>query len=742
MMNPRRPSLAFAALALLGAPVCLRAGSFVTGFNSGLPPGSALFGTSVVSPNDGTGGGYTNSGCLQLSGALGGLGGAFIITNDLDGGTPVVSFTAAFKVLMAGGDAAAGVSFNFAPDLPMAPISMDGAGSGLTVEFDTLIDGATEPAPAIDVKVAGTAVASAFCEGLQAGSFVDALIQLNPNNRLDVVYDGVYVYSNLDLNTYGYAPAAGSLFGFGSVTAATNDDHFIDNLSIVTSTTPAPYIQSFAPRGRQVQTNSAIDIVLEDDRTLVDTTSVALTLDGAAVSPVITTNGVETRLHFVPPSGFVFASAHAVNLAFADNAGPAPQQFTWNYGFTVANPPFVPGAYTTLFSDGFEAYALGALDKNPMYYPTDYGAPGSDGPNYAPNGSGNPWFGPTPPNAQVVTAEVGVTPHSGDQMLGGLGPGEESTNWCNLAYRVGGGQYFTSNCLLDWWFYDPLGNAPNAADFEDYVALCSYNTAPTNTDYPESSTPENNGNLNAGLVISSQYQRLSLGASVFMPAYGAYNSSHYQARIAGASLGYGQGWIDTPSQRSVGWHHARIILGPLLPDGTVNVYFYIDDLVTPVYSGNSINSSGFNVIEVNSAQADAVGYFDDISFAVATATTPASLSVALAGKRVVLSWQGGSLQSAPRLTGPWNLVPGATSPYPYDPASAPVQFFRLLTATTPPSSLAIARAGKTVVLSWQGASTLQSAPSLAGPWGNVTGATSPYPWDPASAPRQFFRLRN
>jgi hypothetical protein len=472
MMDPLRLSLALAAFAWLGAPLRPYAGSFVTDFNSGLPPGSALFGASVVSPNNGTGGGYTNSGCLQLSGALGGQGGAFIITNDLDDGTPVVSFAAAFKVLMTGGDAAAGFSFNFAPDLPFAPISMDGAGSGLTVEFDTLIDGATEPAPAIDVRVAGTLCATNYFEGLQAGSFVDALIQLTPTNTLDVVYDGVYVCSNLDLNACGYAPAAGSLFGFGSITTATNDDHFIDNLSIVTSTTPAPYIQSFAPRGRRVQTNSAIDIVLENDHTALDPASVVLTLDGAAVSPVITTNRGETSLHFVPSSGFAFSSAHTVNLAFADNAMPA-QQFTWNYSFTVANPPFIPGPYTTLFSDGFETYALGPLDKNPFYYGYDDVAAGSNGPNYAPDGSRNPWFGPIPPNALVVTAATGVTPHSGNQMIGGEGPGEEETNWFNIAYRVGGGQYFTSDSMLDWWFYDPLGNAPNAADFEDYVALCS-----------------------------------------------------------------------------------------------------------------------------------------------------------------------------------------------------------------------------------------------------------------------------
>ena len=670
-IDPLKLSLAAAALALLGAPVCPYAGSFVTDFNSGLPPGSTVFGISAVSPDDGSGAGYTNSGCLRLTGVLAGQSGSFIITNDLDAGSPVFSFTAAFKVMVLTADKADGFSFNFAPDLPMDTIPAEGAGSGLTVEFDTFINAAPDTAPSVDLKVGGVERVTTFCEFLRAGTFVDAVIQLNPNNTLDVIYDGVYIYSNLNLNAYNYVPAAGSLFGFGALTGAPYDDYSFDNLSIVTSTNAAPYVQSFAPCGRNVQTNSAIDIVLTDSLTKVDTKSIALTLDGVSISPSVTTNGSgETRLHFVPPAGFAFSSAHSVSLAFADNAAPAPQPFTWQYSFRVAQPPFVPGGYVTMFADDFESYALGALDKNPMYWVA------GNGPNYAPNGSGNPWFGPRPPNALVKAAENGVTPHSGTQMLGGGAPGEIDQNWYNLAYRLGGGRAFKSNCRLDWWFYDPLGNAPTATDFQDYVALCNYDTAPATTDYPESSTPEDNGNLNAGLVIWPRYQRLSLGASGDMPERGAYGSSRYQARIVGASLGYADGWINTSRERSVGWHHARIILGPLLPDGTVNVYFYIDDLATPVYWGDSINSSGFNVIEINSGQANAVGYFDDISFALAAA--PPRLAIARAGQGLVLTWAGGfTLEWAPSVKGPWSDVVGAASPYACDGRSQRMQFFRL-----------------------------------------------------------------
>jgi hypothetical protein len=49
--------------------------------------------------------------------------------------------------------------------------------------------------------------------------------------------------------------------------------------------------------------------------------------------------------------------------------------------------------------------------------------------------------------------------------------------------------------------------------------------------------------------------------------------------------------------------------------------------------------------------------------------------------------------------------------------------------------LSIARAGANVVLTFQG--TLQSAPSVTGPYVNVSGATSPYTNTPSAS--TFFR---
>src|SRR6476469_7219188 len=78
-----------------------------------------------------------------------------------------------------------------------------------------------------------------------------------------------------------------------------------------------------------------------------------------------------------------------------------------------------------VFSDGFEGYVGGTavLDKN------------ITGANAAPNGTGNPWFGPAPPNFRVVGAEGGVTPHSGSQMTRGNLATQANQVWYNAAYR-------------------------------------------------------------------------------------------------------------------------------------------------------------------------------------------------------------------------------------------------------------------------------------------------------------------
>jgi hypothetical protein len=259
-----------------------------------------------------------------------------------------------------------------------------------------------------------------------------------------------------------------------------------------------------------------------------------------------------------------------------------------------------------LFSDGFESYTAGGspLDKN-------Y----ASGANAAPNGSGNPWFGPAPPNARVVGTETNVSPHSGNNMIRGSAPSDLDENWYNLAYRLNGGNAYSGNIRYDWWFYDPLGSG--GSNYRDYAALGFYNTAPGNTDYPGT------GSLNA----STQIQRLSLGATSGTGS----DSTVYQARVVGATDGYASsGWFNTTATRSIGWHEGRIIV-----DGANNVSFYIDNMVTPVLTHNAVLSYGYNVLELDTDYGPIGGYFDDVSFSLIP--EPGTVGLLVSGGLVVLA---------------------------------------------------------------------------------------------------------
>ena len=236
MKNSHHKPAFFVTAFMFGALSLAHAGSFSTDFNSGAPAAMTLYGTASVPSS----GGYTNSGYLQLT-TVGPGGNAAVLLNDLDSGTPVVSFTAQFKILLGNntGYPADGMSFNFAPDLPAGTYPQtpygsttlgaeEGAGTGYTIEFDTYLNGAPDTAPSIDVKVGGglgdhsTYDGNEFAQAIDGGlvpspeAFVDCVVQLNPDNTLTVVYDGVYVYSNLDLSASGYNPVGGSQFGIGA----------------------------------------------------------------------------------------------------------------------------------------------------------------------------------------------------------------------------------------------------------------------------------------------------------------------------------------------------------------------------------------------------------------------------------------------------------------------------------------------------------------------------------------------
>ncbi len=310
-----------------------------------------------------------------------------------------------------------------------------------------------------------------------------------------------------------------------------------------------------------------------------------------------------------------------------------------NYTFTM--PPDDYTLYArfarALMVEDFEGYNTGgdsfdSIDKNDPA-----------GPNQAANGAGNPWWGATPPNGRIATAMS----HTGAKSLWGTAGG--CRDFYNLAYRVGGGSAIPGSAYLDWWFYDPLGSGGSTTNFcGDYTALALYYGMPVSADYP---TPE------PGSMPSGQ-QQLAVGMSDDLAA--GYNAAKYQVRVVGASGSYHNGWFNTNVTRAVGWHHARVVVGPKkTPSNTNDATFFIDDMSNAVLPAKDTNTAaGFNMIEVCTImpQAGTLGsstgavyskyfhfsYIDDLSFGALPSAPGSSPSQDVAANSIRWCWTDNS----------------------------------------------------------------------------------------------------
>jgi hypothetical protein len=351
------------AVILLTAALPASAGSFSTDFNSGLPAGTSLYGNAFID----TSGGISNSGCLKLTTVTLSEESSFIITNDLDAGTPVVSLTARFSALIGGGNGANGISFNFAPDLPLGPISEYGAGSGMTIEIEGYQD-TGQPLPGIDARFYGS-IYDNFPMNVILDQWVDVFIQFNSDTTLTVSYNGVYAMSNYYT---GWNPPAGSIFGLGARTGGLDDNHWIDNLTITTQTNPQPYVSTFSPAGNSVRGDAPIVAHLSDNNsaTQINTNAITLTVDGVAVTPAIVQNAPDTYVTYTPATFLPTGSSHTVKVTFADNgAPPNTNSFSWNftvgaYGALPTNLVVSPSLVSA--SPGFDiTYSQISLDLGP-----------------------------------------------------------------------------------------------------------------------------------------------------------------------------------------------------------------------------------------------------------------------------------------------------------------------------------------------------------------------------------------
>jgi hypothetical protein len=230
-----RPSLL--ASALLSFTLPLQAGTFTNNFNNGLPPGSALYGNASIPAT----GGVDNTGYLELTKNTGNQQSSWIL-DDLDAGAPIYGFDMYFKVRVDPGNGnnnpADGWNINFAPDLPLAGWGEGGAGSGLTIVFDTYINSPADTSRTIQAKLAGTVIKSVpltLNQIITRADYVDVHLQVTPAGILNLTYKGMTIFTNLALPTfYGLQ----GQFAFGGRTGGASAEQGIDDLGITTYLTP------------------------------------------------------------------------------------------------------------------------------------------------------------------------------------------------------------------------------------------------------------------------------------------------------------------------------------------------------------------------------------------------------------------------------------------------------------------------------------------------------------------------
>ena len=304
-----------------------------------------------------------------------------------------------------------------------------------------------------------------------------------------------------------------------------------------------------------------------------------------------TTPAYQWRKNGVPISGATLSSLSFQALVWS-NAGTYSVVVNNSAGSqTSAGAVLTVQQAVFTFSDGFESYQTGGVDKNT-----------TGGPNSA---AANPWWAlsTTNPQGWVTNSNVGVLPHGGSQMLSATGSLRQ--DYLNLLYRMNAGQVYYGNFMCEWWFYDPYGfSASGATNSQDYLALCE--------DVPVSTTSDTSSSFTA------VNQRMSLGA--YNGSVG-YNYSNYQARIIGGAGSFGSqnSWYNTATPRSIGWHHARIIVG--IPNATnaAPISMYIDNLTNSTVTSSTAGTNGFNLIEINHSMS-APGYawyYDDLTFRAA-----------------------------------------------------------------------------------------------------------------------------
>lgn len=314
-----------------------------------VPAGATAYGTAVVDPAKGASG----TGGLVLAAQANNQNGSFVI-DDFNFGAVVNGFTAAFKLKIGPGTSkpADGFSFSFGTNIPSGTFTapQQGVGPGLAISFDIYDNGDLE-APAIDVfygvdpsitpiNLKGNILhKSVPLSRLVNSRYVDVVVRMNPDGKLDLSYDGEIIAYQLQTP---FVPVAGGRFGFGAYAGGQNAFEGVDDIRIQTSTLSTDaYLSSIEPIGNNVSARPLITASLVDQLTTVQTNSIKLQLNGSNVTPVIARdadNPSLTTVSYQVTSLLPALTTNSLMLVWSDSSGT---QHTNNGSFVV-------GGYVTL----------------------------------------------------------------------------------------------------------------------------------------------------------------------------------------------------------------------------------------------------------------------------------------------------------------------------------------------------------------------------------------------------------
>jgi archaellum component FlaG (FlaF/FlaG flagellin family) len=310
LKQPRRRlarALIIAPMLAAASLIPLQAGTFSNNFGTD-PTGIVIFeGTAAWAP----------AGYVSLTEAVNSQQGGMGIP-DFDAGAEVGGFTATFKLQIGpgSGNAADGFSFNWGADAPINT-SEEGGGTGLTIAWDIYDNGGGE-APSIDAKVGGVTIAQkkmTKAEIMTTGvGFVDVKVELK-NGLLSVDYKGQPVFASV--------PAAvpvqtAALFTFAARTGGENAAQYIDDVNITTVPPGPPVVTAFRSNAK-----GFIIRVQDVGASVVDPTTVSVTVDGTAVTGAATKAADITTYTFTNPGVYTAGSTHPVVLSYSYGS-PAP----------------------------------------------------------------------------------------------------------------------------------------------------------------------------------------------------------------------------------------------------------------------------------------------------------------------------------------------------------------------------------------------------------------------------------